>query len=303
MLRLDRVIKPWKESAALNDHINLYGFWNETAFLTKSGDVGMVLSVPGLDYESLDRSEQEYAVKRLEAALKAFGPGFHIYQYLFKSNRPDIPFAKYDDPIVEAAIEQRRKFFEAKRDHLYQIQIFYRSEAAIEQRRKFFEAKRDHLYQIQIFYCILLEGARSKTGVGAAIARILRDPAGAVGELKVQLTNDSMKTLLRTHIERDLRRLDQSVQAFARQLADFMQIEILNQQGQFTFFRRLLNYDDWRVEGRPQSTQFLDYQVVNSDIEAERDHLRVGDHIVRVLTMKEAITETRPLVLDTLLKI
>ena len=72
---------------------------------------------------------------------------------------------------------------------------------------------------------------------------------------------------------------------------------------QSSFFRRLLNYDDWRIAGRPQSTQFLDYQVVNSDIEAERDHLRVGDHIVRVLTMKEAITETRPLVLDTLLKI
>jgi type IV secretory pathway VirB4 component len=137
MLRLDKVIKPWKESACLNDHINLYGFWNETAFLTKSGDVGMVLSVLGVDYESLDRSEQEYAVKRLDAALKAFGPGFHVYQYLFKSNRPDIPFSKYDDPIVEAAIEQRRKFF---------------------------EAKRDRLYQVEIFYCILLEGARSKTG-------------------------------------------------------------------------------------------------------------------------------------------
>jgi type IV secretion system protein VirB4 len=65
MLRLDKVIKPWKESAALNDHINLYGFWNETTFLTKSGDVGMLLSIPGVDYESLDRSEQEYAVKRL----------------------------------------------------------------------------------------------------------------------------------------------------------------------------------------------------------------------------------------------
>jgi type IV secretion system protein VirB4 len=113
MLRLDKVIKPWKESAALNDHINLYGFWNETAFLTKSGDVGMVLRVPGVDYESLDHAEQEYAVKRLEAALKAFGPGFHVYQYLFKSNRPEIPFASYDDPVVEAAIDQRRKFFEA----------------------------------------------------------------------------------------------------------------------------------------------------------------------------------------------
>jgi type IV secretory pathway VirB4 component len=276
MLRPDKIIKPWKESAALNDHINLYGFWNETTFLTKSGDVGMVLSISGVDYESLDRSEQEYAVKRLETALKAFGPGFHVYQYLFKSDRPDIPFATYEDPIVEAAIDQRRKFF---------------------------EAKRDQLYQVEIFYCILLEGARSKTGVGTALARLLHDPKGAIAELKSQFTSDSMKTLLRTHIERDLQRLDQYVQAFGRQLADFMQIAILNQQGQFTFFRRLLNYDDSRVAGRPQSTQFLDYQVVNSDIEAERDHLRVGNHSVRVLTMKEAITETRPLVLDALLKI
>jgi type IV secretion system protein VirB4 len=160
MLRLDKIIKPWKESACLNDHINLYGFWNETAFLTKSGDLGMVLSIPGVDYESLDRSEQEYAVKRLESALKAFGPWFHVYQYLFKSNRPDIPFTTYDDPIVEAAIDQRRKFF---------------------------EAKHDHLYQVEIFYCILLEGARSKTGVRTALARLLRDPEGAIGELKSQV--------------------------------------------------------------------------------------------------------------------
>jgi len=276
MLRLDKIIKPWKESAALNAHINLYGFWNHTTFLTKTGDVGMVLSVTGVDYESLDRSEQEYAVKRLEAALKAFGPGFHVYQYLFKSNRPEIPFATYDDPVVQAAIDQRRKFF---------------------------EAKRDHLYQVEIFYCILLEGPRSKPGIGAALSRLFTDPAGALGELKAQFTNDSMKTLLRTQIEQCVRRLDQQVQAFSRQLADLMQIQVLSQQGQFTFFRRLLNYDGWRISGKPQPTQFLDYQVANSDIEAERDHLRVGDHIVRVLTMKEAITETRPLVLDALLKI
>ena len=109
MLRLDKIIKPWKESAALNDHINLYGFWNETAFLAKSGDLGMVLQVQGVDYESLDTAGQEYAVKRLESALKAFGQGFHVYQYLFKTNRPEIPFANYDDPIVEAAVEQRRR--------------------------------------------------------------------------------------------------------------------------------------------------------------------------------------------------
>jgi type IV secretion system protein TrbE len=276
MLRLDQIIKPWKESAALNDHINLYGFWNETAFLTKSGDLGMVLQVQGVDYESLDSAGQEYAVKRLESALKAFGQGFHIYQYLFKANRPEIPFANYDDPIVEAAVEQRRRFF---------------------------ESKRDNLYQIEIFYVILLEGARSKRGIGTAIARLFSDPSGAIGELQAQFSNDSVKTLLRLQIETDLARLDQRVQAFTRQLADFVKITLLDQQGQFTFLRRLLNFDSWRIAGKPQSTQFLDYQVVNSNIEAKRDHLRVGDHQVRILTMKEAITETRPLVLDSLLKI
>ena len=42
---------------------------------------------------------------------------------------------------------------------------------------------------------------------------------------------------------------------------------------------------------------------MNSDIEAERDHLRIGDHYVRLMTMRESIAETRPMVLDQLLKI
>ena len=276
MLRLHKVIKPWKEADSLNDNINLYGFWSETAFLTKSGDVGMVLNVPGVDYESLDYNSQDYSVKRLESAQKSFGSGFRVYQYLFKSNRPEIPFESYDDPIVQTEVNHRREFF---------------------------AAKRDHLYQVEIFYCVLLQGAQSKTGIGSALGRLVNDPAGGFGELKAQFSNGGMKTLLRTQIEHDVALLEQRVRAFIHQLSDFMRIDILNQNGQFRFFRRLLNYDDWRIAGAPKSTQFLDYQTVNSDIEAERDYLRVGDHFVRVLTMKEAIGETRPLVLDALLKI
>ena len=276
MLRIDKIVKPWKEAAALNDYINLYGFWDDTTFLTKTGDLGMILSVPGVDYESLDRAAQDYGVKRLEAALKAFDPDFHVYQYLFKSNRPNIPFAHYDDPIVEAAVEQRRNLF---------------------------ESKKDHLYQIEIFYVILIEGSRSKSGVGTGLVQLFRDPAGGIAELKSQFSNNAMKALLRSHIEKDLSRLEQRVKIFMRQMGDLMRIEALDQQGQLRFFRRLLNYDEWRIAGKPQHTQFLDYQVVNSNIEAERDHLRVGDHCIRVLTMKEVIGETRPLVLDQLLKI
>ena len=276
MLNLARVIKPWKDADALSAHINLYGFWTETTFLTKSGDLGMVLGVAGVDYESLDNDEQQYAVKRLESALKAFGEGFHVYQYLFKTNRPDIPFARYDDELIDAAIDQRRQFF---------------------------ESKRDRLYEIEIFYVIVLEGVRSKTGILSALARMPRDPQGGFGELKAQFASDNMKTLLRSHIDADLVRLEQRVQNFTRQLADLMPIEVQGQRAQFRFFRRLLNFDEWRIAGRPHSTQYLDFQVVNSNIEAERDHLRVGDHFVRILTMKESIAETRPLVLDRLLKI
>jgi len=275
MLRLDKIIKPWKDAAALCDHINLYGFWNETAFLTKSGDLGMVLRVTGVDYESLDHAQQEYAVKRLEAALKLFGPGFHVYQYLFKANHPQIPFAGYDDPIVQTGQDRRRQFF---------------------------QEKADRLFEIEIYYCILVRGARSKTGVGAALAQMFRDPAGGWNELKAQFSGRGMKTLLRSQIERDLSRLEQGVQAFTNQLSDLTPMEVLDQEGQFRFLRRLLNYDDWRIAGKPQHSQFLDYQIVNSDVDAERDHLRIGDHFVRVLTMKEAISETRPLVLDALLK-
>ena len=119
MLRLDRVIKPWKQSGALNSQINLYGFWDEHTFITKSGDLGIVLRVQGVDYESLDQAAQDHAVKRLEAALKIFGPGFHVYQYLFKTNRPTVPFQDYADPVVQAAVDQRKQFFAQKLDELF----------------------------------------------------------------------------------------------------------------------------------------------------------------------------------------
>jgi type IV secretory pathway VirB4 component len=276
MLRLDHVIKPWKESGALNSQINLYGFWNEQAFLTKSGDLGIVLRVRGVDYESLDQTAQEYAVKRLEAALKTFGVGFHVYQYLFKTNRPHIPFHEYGDPVIQAAVDQRKEFF---------------------------GEKLDRLFDIEIFYAIVIEGTRSQTGIAAAISRLPHDPRGGLQELKTQFSNDRLKVLLREQIEGDLLKLEQRLHSFVRQLSDFVQINVLSQEECFRFLRRLLNYDDWRIDGHPTGSQFLDYQIANSDIEAERDHLRVGDHYVRVLTIKEAISETKPLVLRHLLEI
>jgi hypothetical protein len=65
MLRLAKIIKPWTDAGSLNANINLYGFWDETTFLTKSGDLGMILKVCGVDFESLDhRSSRSSGWKR-----------------------------------------------------------------------------------------------------------------------------------------------------------------------------------------------------------------------------------------------
>ena len=276
MLNLAKIVKPWKEAGALNAQLAPYGFWDGHTMLTKSGDLAVMLRAGCVDYESLDSAGQEYAVRRMESAMKGFDPGFHVYQCLFKRSRPDIPFANYGDPIVDMAVRQRRDYF---------------------------AAKADRLYEIEIVYVLLLEGPQSKTGFLAAMKRFPSDPQGALRELKAQFSSDQTKVLLRQQIEADREKLHTRAEHFRRHLNDIMEVELLGQQEQFTVLRRLLNFDPRRIAGRPQSGQFLDYQMVNSDVEAERDHLRVGsDHVVRLLTMKESIAETRPMVLDKLLK-
>src|SRR5580704_5982862 len=54
MLRLERIFKNYQDTGALNAQVNLYGFIDEHIFLTKSGDLGVILEVRGVDYECLD---------------------------------------------------------------------------------------------------------------------------------------------------------------------------------------------------------------------------------------------------------
>ena len=77
-------------------------------------------SVPGVDYESLDSHRPGVRGKAARSCSQIVRSGFHVYQYLFKSNRPEIPFASYEDPVVQTEVNHRREFFPAKRDDLYQ---------------------------------------------------------------------------------------------------------------------------------------------------------------------------------------
>jgi type IV secretory pathway VirB4 component len=71
VFKVEQITKDWKEAGSFAAQVNLYGFWDEHCFLTKSGDLGSVLSIGGIDYESLDHAGRDYAVKRLEAAFRS----------------------------------------------------------------------------------------------------------------------------------------------------------------------------------------------------------------------------------------
>ena len=149
VVRLDDITKEWKEAGSFAAHLNLYGFWDEHAFLTKSGDLGAVLRIGGIDYESLDHAGRDYAVKRLEAALRSLDDRCRLYQILFKRNRPAIPDAEYENPLVRAAVEQRSAFL---------------------------ASKADSLYSIEIFWIVMVDGSYQKTGLLHALAGLPKQP-------------------------------------------------------------------------------------------------------------------------------
>src|SRR5438128_12634161 len=107
MLRLQRIFKNYDETGSFNEQINLYGFVDSHVFLTKMGDLGVVLEVRGVDYECLDGNTLDGLTKRLESALKLFDENYRIYQYLFNRINEIISYKLYDRHVIDTAIKNR----------------------------------------------------------------------------------------------------------------------------------------------------------------------------------------------------
>ena len=125
MLRLSKLFKNYREIGSLNEQINLYGFIGPHVFLTKTGEVGVILEVRGVDYECLDAAAIDGFTKRLESALKLFDEKWSVYQYLFKRNNETIPYTLYENPIVDAAIKNRIAYLGSKADTLFSLSLYF----------------------------------------------------------------------------------------------------------------------------------------------------------------------------------
>jgi type IV secretion system protein VirB4 len=277
MIKVDDITKDWKEAGSFAAQVNLHGFWDEHSFLTKSGDLGAALHIGGIDYESLDHAGRDYAVKRLEAALRSLDDKCRLYQVLFKRNRPVIPHAEYMNPLVRTAVEQRSVFL---------------------------DSKSDRLYSIDIYWVVMIDGSYDKTSLLRALTQLPKQPRSSLRDLRALFSGNKERTLIYDQIERDRLRLQQKVNSLSGQLSDLTTVELLGAERIFRLVRRLVNFRPSKINDAPLcGARHLDWQVCGSELEAHRGYLRMDDDYLRVLTLKELPSETRPLILNGLLDI
>ncbi len=277
MFKLDQITTDWKEAGAFQQQINVFAFWDENTFMTKSGDLGCAIRVGGIDYESLDHAARDYAVRRLEAAFRSLDERMRLYQLFFKQDDPTIPFEQYENPLVQASTDQRMAFL---------------------------DGKRNQLHAFDFYWIVTIDGSYVKTGILHALSQIAKSPRRALRELRSLLRSNQQRTLLYEQIERDHTVLDQHVKALIRQMSDLMKAELLGSDEIFRLDRRLVNFSRAKFEDvRLHSPEDLDWQLCGSELEAHRGYLRLDEHFVRVLTLKELPSETRPLLLNGILDI
>src|SRR5712692_11435649 len=107
VIRLSRIVRDYQESGALNALVNVHTAVDDHTFLTKSGDLIVMLGVQGVDYECLDASQLEQVARRFESAVRIFDENFRLYQYLVKRDSAPLPHRSYDNPVVQQAVTSR----------------------------------------------------------------------------------------------------------------------------------------------------------------------------------------------------
>ena len=275
MLNVKRILKNYEEVGSLNAMVDLFGFIGPHVFLTKSGDVGVVLEMGGVDYECLETSAVDTLTKRLESALRLFDENYRVYQFLFKRNRQAIPRSFCGTPVVDAAIRDRVAYFEEKSASLFSLSIYF------------------------VILCPALAARRSLVGT---LLEFPGHPGRSWAELSARFSTNSSVRLDTLEMGRAESALRQKVESFRTQVSDFVPVRLLGKQEAFRMLKRTLNFDPLKLDAaKLKHDTFLDYYLSESHLECHRTYLRMDDYFVKVLTLKEPSAQTFPLLLKGLL--
>jgi type IV secretion system protein TrbE len=263
MTRTSQLVRDFQDAGAMSRLVNLYGFVDDGVFLAKSGDVGVVFALDGIDYECLDAHQRDLVSRRFEVALRIWDERIHLYQYVLKRNG-QVPS---DASVTSCHVDE-----------------------LLQRRNDFFESKAERLYSLSLYLVVIQEADRSAETLTPRLRRALRTPAATVRDW---LSTDRTVVRLDEEIERSRGQLRQKAEAFALQLQDTVHPRVLGSDTAFRFFRRLLNYAPGKADAvRLRQDTLLDYDACDSFLECHRAHLRLDNDYVRVVTLKEPPAQT-----------
>ena len=212
MRPLARIVKDYEKAGALNGLVNLYGFVDDHVFLTKSGDLGVVLALDGVDYECLDPDEREAVTRRFEVALRVLDESMRLSQYVLKRNRVPVPHTPLADAAVDTVIARRHRALAAKGADLYTVALFG----------------------------VLIAQSRHTETWTRHVRQVLATPLAAARQC---LSTHHTVRILADEIHQLRQRLLHKVEAFVAQLHDTVRPRVVSKGETFAFFRQLLNYE------------------------------------------------------------
>src|SRR4051794_23190288 len=103
MVRISRILKDYRETGALPSLIASWGFIDDCTFLTKSGAVGVVYRLQGVDVKCVDCPQRQAVAHDFDQALRQLDESFRVYQSLMKRPASSSVAAPYPHPIVQEA--------------------------------------------------------------------------------------------------------------------------------------------------------------------------------------------------------
>lgn len=272
MIRVDRILRDYRESGALNEQIALWGFIDDSTFLTKAGDVGLVFEMRGPDATALTHEERHRLTHQFESALRLVDERVLVYQYFIKQQaKPFVP------PVAKRVIAAES--FQRRADYLNE--------------------RLPRLFTMKHYMVVLLEHDRL-SGIHRSFRDFVRHP---LETLRERFALRETVNLLEAQLDKSVRLLEQIASSICVQLVD-CRLRKLPKDEAFNFLRRLVNFDPHVLEGSTlRYDTHVDYFLTDSPVECHRDHLLVGSRTVTALSMKEPPARTYAHMLSDLVRI
>ncbi len=259
MVSVGRILRDYRDAGSVNGLLALWGFVDDTTFLTKAGHVGVVYRVRGVDYEGLSHPQRQALAHRFEAALRLLDEHCRVYQYLLKRTVGPFVAATCDQPIANEAIQRRAAYLNGTAGRPVRPRAVPGA---------------------------ALRSPARRAAARTELRRVWRRPK--VRPCGPGCRPDEALQLVESELDRAIATLHHKAQALEVQIADFGPTRLPTSARRSGSSGGSVNYTPAVVDAaRLTHDTHLDYFVSDSAVDCHRDHLLVGDRVVKVLSMKE----------------